>query len=131
MGDISENFNRREFACKCKCGFDKIDPRVVACLELIRGHIGGKPITVNRACRCPKHNKAVGGEPNSNHLRGHAADIKVSGVSALTLHNAILNMFAAGRLPMLAGLGQYDTFVHVDVEPKGARLRRWDERAKK
>ena len=129
MGDISGHFSRKKFSCEC--GFDRIDPRVVAALELIREHIGGKPITLNSACRCPKHNKAAGGEPNSNHLRGHAAEIKVAGVSALTLHNTILNMFASGRLPMLAGLCQYDTFCHVDVEPKEAKLRRRDERTKR
>lgn len=35
----------------------------------------GKPIRVNSGYRCPKLNKAVGGVPNSQHLKGEAADL--------------------------------------------------------
>ena len=35
----------------------------------------GKPITVNSGYRCVKLNRAVGGVPTSQHVRGEAADI--------------------------------------------------------
>lgn len=35
----------------------------------------GKPITVNSGYRSPALNRMVGGKPNSQHLRGQAADI--------------------------------------------------------
>ena len=35
----------------------------------------GKPIHVNSGYRCPALNKAVGGKPTSQHLKGEAADI--------------------------------------------------------
>ena len=35
------------------------------------------PIRVNSGYRCPKLNRAVGGTPSSQHLRGEAADITV------------------------------------------------------
>lgn len=35
----------------------------------------GKPLTVTSGYRCPRLNKAVGGKPTSQHLRGEAADI--------------------------------------------------------
>ena len=35
----------------------------------------GKSITVNSGFRCTKHNAAVGGVANSQHLRGEAADV--------------------------------------------------------
>ena len=35
----------------------------------------GKPIVVNSGFRCPKHNLAVGGVTNSQHVKGEAADI--------------------------------------------------------
>lgn len=35
----------------------------------------GKPIAVNSGYRCAKLNKAVGGKPTSQHVRGEAADI--------------------------------------------------------
>lgn len=38
-----------------------------------------KPIYVSSGYRCPKLNKAVGGVPTSQHVRGEAADIYVKG----------------------------------------------------
>lgn len=35
----------------------------------------GKPLNVNSGYRCPALNKAVGGKPTSQHLKGEAADI--------------------------------------------------------
>ena len=39
----------------------------------------GKPIYVSSGYRCEKLNKAVGGVPTSQHVRGEAADIYVKG----------------------------------------------------
>jgi uncharacterized protein YcbK (DUF882 family) len=73
MGDLTENFSRKEFACKCGCGFDEIDERLVNRLQVIRD-ISGLPIKINSGCRCQKHNKDVDGESLSFHLLGEAAD---------------------------------------------------------
>ena len=35
----------------------------------------GRPLQVNSGYRCPALNKAVGGKPTSQHLKGEAADI--------------------------------------------------------
>lgn len=44
------------------------------CLDPIREKFG-KPITVTSGYRCEKLNKLVGGNPNSQHLKGQAADL--------------------------------------------------------
>lgn len=36
----------------------------------------GKPIIITSGYRCPALNKAVGGKPNSQHLKAQAADLK-------------------------------------------------------
>lgn len=36
----------------------------------------GKPITITSGYRCPELNKAVGGKPNSQHMKAEAADLK-------------------------------------------------------
>lgn len=49
-------------------------------LESIRYAIG-KPIHINSAFRSKDVNMAVGGAPNSAHLLGYAADIKIIGMT--------------------------------------------------
>lgn len=52
----------------------------------------GEPIYITSGYRCPALNKAVGGKPTSQHLRGEAADLQVKGVRNLKrLYNAILD----------------------------------------
>lgn len=41
------------------------------------------PIYITSGYRCPALNKAVGGKPTSQHLRGEAADLQVKGVQNL------------------------------------------------
>jgi len=45
----------------------------------------GAPIYITSGYRCPALNKAVGGKPTSQHLRGEAADLQVKGVRNLKL----------------------------------------------
>ena len=122
MGDLSKHFNRSEFACHCGCGFDRIDPELVIRLEAARSYFG-LPITIHSGCRCPKHNAAVKGVKNSQHVQGIAADVVIKGISP----NMVAQYFS-DRFPDAGGLGRYDTFTHVDVRPVKAR---WDERTKK
>ena len=74
-----KHFKEREFVCKC-CGQlppamrDNIVALVDNVLDLAREEFGG-PVTVNSGYRCPKHNLAVGGVVNSQHMKGEAADL--------------------------------------------------------
>ena len=45
-------------------------------LEPLRSHFG-QPVVISSGYRCPPLNRAVGGSPNSQHLKGEAADIRV------------------------------------------------------
>ena len=50
----------------------------------------GQPIYISSGYRCQALNKAVGGKPTSQHLRGEAADLQVRGVENLSrLYNLI------------------------------------------
>lgn len=115
MGDISAHFDRREFRCKCgRCNHDQPSPDLVQFLEWLRAELGGRPMLINSACRCPKHNKAVGGSSNSRHVHQDAADIVVDGVPASTVYAT-----ADRLLGKTGGAGRYKTFTHVDVRPNG------------
>ena len=67
-------------------------------------------MNINSGYRNPAHNKAAGGNPNSYHLRGMAADINVPGLSPQALADA-------ARRAGFRGIIAYTTFVHVDVRP--------------
>lgn len=119
MGDLTKNFSRKEFACKCgECSSNYIDIRLVKGLQALRDLIK-LPIIINSATRCPKHNKSVGGVPNSQHVLGRAADIRVEGMSPSVVARKAeqVEVFRNG------GIGVYSTFVHVDVRGHKARWR--------
>ena len=55
---------------------------------------GSHPIIINSGYRSPEVNKKVGGAPNSNHMTGCAADIKVYGVEEALRYAVILLNYA-------------------------------------
>jgi len=118
MGDLTTNFSRREFQCKCGCGFDDISPALVEGLQQLRD-LCGQPITVTSACRCPEHNRRVGGADKSLHLEGQAADIVIRGLSPRQMADLAEEVaaFQKGAILVYPARG----FIHLDV--RGTRLR--------
>ncbi|AUR93183.1 peptidase M15 [Vibrio phage 1.184.A._10N.286.49.A5] len=116
---ISNHFTRKEFACKCGCGFATVDVKLVELLEVVRSHFG-KPVIINSGCRCPNYNNKVGGASKSKHMEGIAADIVVKGVDPAEVHK-----FITGHVgEHWAGIGKYNTFTHIDSRPSPAR---WEQ----
>lgn len=107
MGDISQYFNRSEFACKCGCGLDSIDSETLEAVEQIRIHFNA-PITINSANRCPTHNASVGGAKHSQHLYSRACDIVVKDVAPSVVADYAESIG-------LKGVGRYNSFTHVDT----------------
>ena len=54
----------------------------------------GEPIIINSGYRSPQLNRKIGGAPNSNHLTGCAADIRVKNMEQLIRYAAILLDYA-------------------------------------
>ncbi len=131
MGDMSPHFKRSEFACRCGCGLDCIDPKTVAALEKLRvlatAELGQETlIIVNCGCRCPQHNTEVGGEAYSFHLKERgckAVDIEIPGLGVGQMAEL------AEQVPEFhgGGIGRYYAnarrggFIHCDVRPWKAR----------
>lgn len=59
-------FKRKEFACKDKCGYDRVSKQLLYNLDTLRYYIGYK-INVSSGCRCRKRNLSVGGNNSSRH----------------------------------------------------------------
>ena len=105
-------FKMSEFECRDGCPMpasarENIEALVEAVLDPAREKFG-KPITVNSGYRCPRHNAAVGGVPNSQHMRGEAADVSAGSAQASREVGKIIEQL--GKFDQLI---YYPTFVHV------------------
>ena len=117
MGDLSEHFSRKEFECRHCHQFIK-SCGLLRGLEKLRD-LAQVPIFVLSGYRCAAHNRAVGGASNSQHIRGKAADIQISGLSVREMYDLAVQVpdFVRG------GIGVYpeEGFIHVDARPLPAR----------
>ena len=115
--DKSEFFDRDEFRCQCKgkyCNGFPVEPEeelVRVCNEIRRRL--GVPVSIvdsgGSGVRCTRHNAAVGGVGNSNHLYGRAADLHSS------KHPLEMYRVAEEVLGDTGELGLYDWGIHVGV----------------
>jgi zinc D-Ala-D-Ala carboxypeptidase len=100
-------FKPQELVCPC-CGASGVTDELKDLLDWLREKYG-KPIVVNSAYRCKKHNEQVGGVPESAHTTGEAVDIGCS--------------FAVDRMKLITLLreasvdriGLAKTFIHFDI----------------
>jgi hypothetical protein len=64
-------------------------------MEKVRAKVGHRPIYIHSAYRSPAVNAAVGGAPNSQHMRGEAVDFSVAGLTVpdafKLLHGSSIN----------------------------------------
>ena len=112
MGDATANFNFIEFRCHCgECEFDgrHINMEFLKKLQIVRAWYA-LPMFPSSGSRCPKHNTAVGGVPNSQHLLAQgcrAADFPIK---------ASRQRATLAKLALNAGLsvGLSESFIHMD-----------------
>lgn len=114
---LTDHFDWREAACKC-CGRipdADVVREAAEKMEQVRLLLGDRPLHVHSWCRCPAHNRRVGGAPKSCHLLGVAVDF--------TMKHLAPPQVQARLADHDGGLGSYPGFTHVDFGPK----RRWEE----
>jgi len=127
---LSKHFHRHEFACRCGCGADTVDAELITVLEDLRAWAQTQieisreypfeaKVLIDSGMRCPKHNAAIGGVPNSQHLVGKAADVRVTRVASKDVAK-----YLEHKYPDTHGIGRYHNFTHIDVRHKKARWRK-------
>ena len=124
MANDTKNFKVSEFACKCGCGHNPIDQRVIDMAQTIRDALG-VPVRVNSGCRCEKHNAKSGGVKGSKHTKGLAADLSCK-LGAVKMFDTVKRLHAEGKLPELDYCIRYKTFIHIDCGGKRKSL--WEIR---
>jgi len=112
---VSKYFKRKEFACKCGCGFSAVDAELLAVLEDLRIYFLN-PLVINSGCRCETHNKKIGGANKSYHIRGMAADIRIKNIST-----ADISAYLEKKYHNKYGIGKHKTFIHIDVRQNSWR----------
>lgn len=114
MGNLSEHFNNKDFACHCPhCrGEYKIHLGLVGALEMIGSHFH-KKVRVLSAFWCDAFNEKQDRPKRSWHARGKAAHIVIDGVPIQELFKF------AETIPEARGLGLYpqENLVHIDTRP--------------
>jgi len=121
--NLSKNFTLDEFASKDGA---PTPPEVLENLrklaqnlQVLRDYIG-KPIKINSGYRSPAHNAKIKGARNSQHIKGKAADITVTGVTPNQLAAIIFKLIQEKKISE-GGVGIYPNFVHYDIRGKKAR----------
>lgn len=123
MGDLTKNISRHELRCNCgKCDYQTMDFETINVVQEACDYFAKKQgvakvtLSINSAHRCFPYNRAVGSNDASQHPRGNAMDIKISGVSPKELY-----LFLDKKYPDKYGIGCYSTFTHIDTRRTKAR----------
>lgn len=112
MWEKIENFQPYETECRCGCGANNVDEISLEMLDNARNELG-RPMILNSVCRCPKHNKVVGGVDSSSHISTEDRSCKAFDIRC----NGSRERYEIIEAVMKAGfnrIGIANTFIHVD-----------------
>jgi uncharacterized protein YcbK (DUF882 family) len=140
---VTEHFTAEEFACRDGSPYpasqpdDEADDRpwletrlypLCCTLEVIREHAGGTALHIDSGYRSLAYDDriyqasakdgTVAPASRSQHPKGRAADITHGQLTPKQMFSMVLELYAAGQLPYLGGVGLYPSFIHVDVRPQ-------------
>jgi uncharacterized protein YcbK (DUF882 family) len=121
---VSKNFVRKEFTCKCGCGFECVDKELVEILERVREYFVESWVVITSGNRCQSYNKKIGGAKNSKHISGIACDFQVF-IKHKDQKILVSPIHVFAYLEKLSnekwGIGRYSNRIHLDMREKKAR----------
>lgn len=114
MGNLSENYNHKDFACKCPAckGEYRVHLGLVGILEMLASHFRKRPRILS-AYYCEAYTETLKRDKPSWHSKGKAVNLTVDGVSAAELFKY------AESIEGVNGLGFYpeENMLHLDTRP--------------
>lgn len=84
--------------------------RLCEMLEQVRTYLG-KPISITSGYRCAELNKAIGGQPNSQHQLGCAADIKVGTLTP----DQVVRKIIETNIQYDQLIREFDSWTHISI----------------
>ena len=122
------NFSAREVACK-HCGRENMAHSTILKAQTVRDYLD-RPVYVYSGCRCPVHNAAVGGVPDSAHLitetkQCHALDLSLVPEGQVMTDYERFILYDALRWVGFVRLGVKKSFIHTDDDPEKPAPRMW------
>ncbi len=122
MGDLTKNFSRWEFQCRC-CGICNVDPEFLIKLQKVRSIVAIK-LTIISGCRCPIHNKNEGGTPESDHLT--TEDIVCEGADVFCDNSRDrYRIIDAAFSVQFKRIGPHKTFIHLGTAKRNPQNVLW------
>jgi hypothetical protein len=131
--ELSKNFTLKELTAsntaKARGISNEPDTKQLAALQLLVEKVLqplregiDKPIKVSSGLRVPALNKAIGGSVTSQHCKGEAADIQLSGKTGnAKLFNYIKENLVFDQMIWEFGTSENPNWVHVSYSAKGNR----------
>ena len=127
MGDLTRNISKHELCCKCPNCKVRIQDHeeIIQIVQYVCDHFAeyhGRSIRleITSAARCREHNLTVGSNDESQHIRCNAMDIKIFSdghqIPPEKVYRYADKVFNFGY-----GIGNYQTFTHIDTRSKKAR----------
>jgi len=113
MSNMTLNFSRYEFACKCGCGLDSIDPILVNILQDSRTATA-LTYTISSGCRCYEHNTKEGGKSNSAHLK--KADGFTKGADIKCIGSQMRYKMVKDLITRFKRIEVCSSWIHVDID---------------
>ena len=128
MGDLTKNISKHELKCHCgNCevyiqSHEPIIPIVQDCCDYFAKMTGVDKVSlkITSAARCQPHNRSVGSNDESQHIRCSAMDIQIFSQGMQVSPDKVYHYFDA-RFPDACGVGKYETFTHFDTRTEYAR----------
>jgi len=123
MAKLTENFRLQEFQSGDKADFPAAVlinlSKLAKNLQVLRNELK-QSITITSGYRSPKHNRAVGGVVNSQHVLGKASDLQAQNTTPKQLAVLIEKLILERKMDE-GGVGIYPEFVHYDIRGTKAR----------